>query len=124
MARRWLAGDVGTLRRLHAFLQSWGIINAHARVRARRGREPAPGPDSVLRLAPLVGAAEGVEAALTGPVAGRVAPLAGHANGALQPAIATGAQYYCNAMPWVNCTSLRYHCTKVPDVDLCPLAYA
>ncbi|KAL6780553.1 hypothetical protein ACKKBF_B12650 [Auxenochlorella protothecoides x Auxenochlorella symbiontica] len=123
-ARRWLAGDVGTLRRLHAFLQSWGIINAHARVRARRGREPAPGPDSVLRLAPLVGAAEGVEAALTGPVAGRVAPLAGHANGALQPAIATGAQYYCNAMPWVNCTSLRYHCTKVPDVDLCPLAYA
>lgn len=34
------------------------------------------------------------------------------------------AQYYCNAMPWVNCTELRYHCTKHPDVDLCPLAYA
>lgn len=30
----------------------------------------------------------------------------------------------CNALPWVDCTALRYHCTKVPDVDLCPAAFA
>lgn len=34
------------------------------------------------------------------------------------------SQYYCNAMPWVDCTELRYHCTKYPDVDLCPQAFA
>ena len=34
------------------------------------------------------------------------------------------ARYFCNAMPWVDCTALRYHCTKLPDVDLCPEAYA
>lgn len=33
-------------------------------------------------------------------------------------------RYFCNAMPWVECTQLRYHCTKVPDVDLCPQAFA
>ena len=34
------------------------------------------------------------------------------------------ARFFCNAMPWVDCTALRYHCTKIPDVDLCPEAYA
>ena len=34
------------------------------------------------------------------------------------------ARFFCNAMPWVDCTALRYHCTKMPDVDLCPEAYA
>ena len=34
------------------------------------------------------------------------------------------ARFFCNAMPWVDCTALRYHCTKLPDVDLCPEAYA
>ena len=33
-------------------------------------------------------------------------------------------RYFCNAMPWVDCTALRYHCTKLPDIDLCPEAYA
>ena len=32
------------------------------------------------------------------------------------------ARFFCNAMPWVDCTQLRYHCTKLPDVDLCPQA--
>jgi hypothetical protein len=27
-------------------------------------------------------------------------------------------------MPEVDCTARRYHCTRLPDVDLCPLAYA
>ena len=34
------------------------------------------------------------------------------------------ARFFCNAMPWVECTPLRYHCTKIPDVDLCPEAFA
>jgi hypothetical protein len=34
------------------------------------------------------------------------------------------AQFYCNAMPWVDCSELRYHCTRFPDIDLCPQAYA
>ena len=34
------------------------------------------------------------------------------------------ARFFCNAMPWVDCTTLRYHCTKLPDIDLCPEAYA
>lgn len=34
------------------------------------------------------------------------------------------ARFFCNAMPWVDCTALRYHCTKLPDIDLCPEAYA
>ena len=33
-------------------------------------------------------------------------------------------RFYCNAMPWVDCTALRYHCAKLPDVDLCPEAFA
>lgn len=33
-------------------------------------------------------------------------------------------RFFCNARPWVNCTAKRYHCTKIPDVDLCPEAYA
>ena len=33
-------------------------------------------------------------------------------------------RFFCNAMPWVDCTALRYHCTKLPDVDLCPEAFA
>lgn len=39
-----------------------------------------------------------------------------HAGGKLQ--------FFCNAMPWVNCTSCRYHCSKYPDIDLCPKAFA
>ena len=27
-------------------------------------------------------------------------------------------------MPTVECTQLRYHCTKLPDIDLCPQAFA
>lgn len=34
------------------------------------------------------------------------------------------ARFFCNAMPWVDCTAVRYHCTKMPDVDLCADAYA
>lgn len=41
----------------------------------------------------------------------------------LEPS-APGARFFCNAMPWVDCTALRYHCTKFPDVDLCPQAFA
>ena len=33
-------------------------------------------------------------------------------------------RFFCNAMPWVDCTALRYHCTKLPDVDLCAEAFA
>ena len=33
-------------------------------------------------------------------------------------------RFFCNAMPWVDCTTCRYHCTKLPDVDLCPDAFA
>jgi SWI/SNF related-matrix-associated actin-dependent regulator of chromatin subfamily C len=34
------------------------------------------------------------------------------------------ARFFCNAMPWVDCTPARYHCTRLPDVDLCPQAFA
>lgn len=33
-------------------------------------------------------------------------------------------QFYCNAMPWVDCTACRFHCSKLPDIDLCPQAFA
>jgi SWI/SNF related-matrix-associated actin-dependent regulator of chromatin subfamily C len=39
-----------------------------------------------------------------------------HAGGKLQ--------FFCNAMPWVDCTACRYHCTRIPDIDLCPQAFA
>ena len=38
--------------------------------------------------------------------------------------LAVQVRFFCNAMPWVDCTALRYHCTKLPDVDLCPEAFA
>ena len=34
------------------------------------------------------------------------------------------ARYFCNAMPWVDCTACRFHCTRIPDVDLCPEAFS
>lgn len=37
---------------------------------------------------------------------------------------AVQVRFFCNAMPWVDCTALRYHCTKLPDIDLCPEAFA
>ncbi len=40
------------------------------------------------------------------------------------PALAAQARFFCNAMPWVDCTAVRYHCTRMPDVDLCPEAFA
>ena len=27
-------------------------------------------------------------------------------------------------MPWVDCTACRFHCKKLPDIDLCPQAFA
>ena len=39
-------------------------------------------------------------------------------------AVRAQARFFCNAMPWVDCTALRYHCTRLPDVDLCPQAFA
>lgn len=122
-ARRWLAGDVGTLRRIHAFLHSWGLINARARIRPGR-LAAAGGPETVLEPAAAgsIKPDAAVDAALAGANGGRVAPAP--RSGFPHPAVAQGVQYYCNAMPWVNCTALRYHCTKLPDVDLCPLAFA
>jgi SWI/SNF related-matrix-associated actin-dependent regulator of chromatin subfamily C len=38
--------------------------------------------------------------------------------------VAAQARFFCNAMPWMDCTQLRYHCTKMPDVDLCSQAFA
>ena len=40
------------------------------------------------------------------------------------PLLRAQVRFFCNAMPWVDCTALRYHCTKLPDVDLCPEAFA
>ncbi|KAK2079995.1 hypothetical protein QBZ16_002390 [Prototheca wickerhamii] len=90
-ARRWLAGDVGTLRRIHAF-------SALRRARGGRGRR--------------------------GGRRRRRARGRARAAGLARPPAADGARFFCNAMPWVDCTALRYHCVKLPDVDLCPLAYA
>lgn len=122
-ARRWLAGDVGTLRRIHAFLHSWGLINAHARIRPGR-LAAAGGPEAILEPAAAgsVGPEAAADAAAAG--AGGVRVVAARAAGLARPPAADGARFFCNAMPWVDCTALRYHCVKLPDVDLCPLAYA
>lgn len=47
-----------------------------------------------------------------------------HFNGTAKDPSAAPVQFKCSAMPWVDCTALRYHCTTIPDVDLCPQAFA
>jgi SWI/SNF related-matrix-associated actin-dependent regulator of chromatin subfamily C len=92
-------------------------------MRWRAGAPQPTGVGAVLRLKPRPSPAEGVEAAAGGGGA-RVRPGAFRRAAPQPPAAATGARFFCNAMPWVDCTALRYHCTRIPDVDLCPQAYA
>lgn len=150
--RRCLVGDVNAIHRVWAFLDSWGIINYEA-LPPRHPDEPvdvikvdacnaplgravrvlrpppkalaAPSTHSLAAL-PVVTPTEGVQAAL--------APLGRHnvtvaakkdaAGRALLQGPGGPLEFFCNAMPWVNCTNARYHCTRFPDIDICPQAFA
>ncbi|KAK9817370.1 hypothetical protein WJX74_007089 [Apatococcus lobatus] len=145
-ARTLLAGDVNGILRVWTFLDSWGLINFSAKERPpadslgpapfqlapsgapaelKVGASPSPeSMDAVLKLPPT-SLADGLVAATRG--GGDTLRLATRRD--VYGRVATQApgrqvRYFCNAMPWVECTACRYHCTKYPDVDLCPAAYA
>lgn len=139
---KYVDADADFCRKVHHFLDKHGIINYDAAPSALQGAQVLPaklkegtgnfpaGPSSLLKLRTPVTAQEGLEAAVTSATVGRVAPIIVRPGafaiqpGGSQPAIATGVQYWCSAMPWVDCTAVRYHCTKFPDTTLCPEAYA
>ncbi|GAB4819040.1 hypothetical protein N2152v2_006086 [Parachlorella kessleri] len=144
-ARRHLTAEVNQVREIYEQLVAWGLINYTARQQAHPDglaalelvpddRLPGslrisrgPGAEALLKLPSRVKPSEGAEAAAQG---GGGSARVGLRRGAFAPpaerppAVATGVRYFCNAMPWVDCTALRYHCTKIPDVDLCPEAFA
>ena len=83
------------------------------------GRVPSEAPVREVRLPPQPGIGGSMSSTVAAAHAGCEMPrrLTGSAGG-------VQARFFCNAMPWVECTPLRYHCTKIPDVDLCPEAFA
>jgi len=104
---------------------------------------PPPGPAALFAFPPPGGGGGAVAAGVAAATGGRAGPHAAAAPGAsLAPwlgrrdrhgrpppseaPLPPGAlpRFFCSAMPWVDCTSLRYHCTRHPDVDLCPEAFA
>ena len=141
-ARTRYAGDSNLLRRIHAFLESWQLINyavppqrwepsaplgAAGQLPPHLVRAQPAGIDALLRLPrrvpPAVG---GAAAAAGGGGAGRVVErLPAAAAGVLsEPAAASGARFCCGALGCqADCTALRYHCTKQPGLDLCPACY-
>ncbi|KAK9813885.1 hypothetical protein WJX73_003291 [Symbiochloris irregularis] len=148
-----LTHDARVVQRVWGFLNSWGIINFQAvdgqgwgNAGQKLELPPAPpkaetgAPDGHRTLhgaagsnmAPLywpsAPSAANAVAAATGLATGGIimngrSPQEEHGASALIPPD-PHARYRCSAMPWVDCTACRYHCTKVPDVDLCPQAFA
>ena len=123
-------GDANDVRKVFDFLLRWGLINwrvegGKAAAMASRGGAPPTGTDALLHIEQNPGALEAAEAFATG-MPSRVTVRPGTFTSAVPqaPAIATGVRYFCNVHPYEDCTELRYHCTKLPDVDLCPQAYA
>eukprot|EP00803_Ostreobium_quekettii_P007065 evm.model.scf_1407.2 EVM.evm.TU.scf_1407.2 scf_1407:7799-21268(+) len=132
--RKFLAGDVNGIMRVFSFLEHWGLINFMAKDGPKEksqvdlglassgpppsmkitGQNSAPSSMGIFKF-PQPSCTEAANAATRG----------GQLNLATRK---TGfgrlVQYTCNAMPWVDCTTLRYHCTALPNVDLCPQAYA
>ncbi|CAL8469788.1 g9330 [Coccomyxa elongata] len=143
--RAGLEGDAGGLQRIYSFLDHWGLINYQADGTQQAASDVNPfaiAPSNLpgtVRLGRLPGPpnANALLSFHTPPAGNFAAAAATGAESTLhvitrrdqytQPAnqAPTGeARFFCNAMPWVDCTTLRYHCTKMPDVDLCPEAFA
>ncbi|KAK9830209.1 hypothetical protein WJX72_010310 [[Myrmecia] bisecta] len=141
--RRGLAGDAMAIQQVWAFLDEWGLINFQARPDADKFKTvdiSALGlpPGATVRTTPAAPSTEalfkfsrptvaGGQAAISAGGGGDMAQLItrkDHYNRTPADAPTTQPRFFCNAMPWVDCTAVRYHCTKYPDVDLCPEAYA
>lgn len=123
---RSLDGDANDVRKVFDFLQRWGLINFRG---ASGGvlidhAGAAQGANTIIRAKRNPGGKEAA-AAVTGG-SNRVVVRRNTFNRAVpdEPAVFTGKIYYCTVHPHEDVTRLRYHCTKIPDVDLCPLAYA
>eukprot|EP00884_Botryococcus_braunii_P007967 jgi/Botrbrau1/17171/Bobra.0157s0063.1 len=139
-----LDGEPHALVRVWDFLDKWGLINFQA-------KDGPPRPESSSQVLFEVAPAGKTDAVHIGGLAPRAAlldlPRQGSARGALTAAAggnealdlitrpdlygrtalkAPVAQpkFFCNAMPWMECTQSRYHCVKEPDIDLCPQAFA
>lgn len=136
-ARARAAADAGAVGRVHAFLDHWGIINFQAPPMA-----PTPAVADISGAPGCLRAAAGADALFRFPPASVAAGVAAAAGVGAPAALAAAAgrrdrwgrapgsapapapRFFCSALPWVDCTETRWHCTKVPDVDLCPQAYA
>jgi len=146
--RQCLAGDVSAIQRVHAFLDSWGLINFMAPEDAKLRSVPPkvvphsePDPEGMRTLAPEVGQPAtaslftfpaysaqpaGVRAHETTPPSNKdssIPALAVRRNVFDRVATLDGpTRYVCN-VTGKDCTDIRYHCLKQPDCDLHPDAF-
>lgn len=143
--RQALGGDANVILRIWTFLDDWGLINFQAKPRDSHAdthlqtttSDGAPAGYRMLYAPPT--SADALHRAHPPSVSNAVAALTGTATGGVMLNLASRrdeharsavhapdpqARFFCNAMPWVDCTACRYHCTKMPDVDLCPEAFA
>ncbi|GMH38909.1 hypothetical protein BSKO_06807 [Bryopsis sp. KO-2023] len=142
--RKQLTGDVIGIYRVFNFLDNWGLINYMAKDRSKdpttqvevaplsggpisaklSNQNPAPSTSALFRFGQTT-AQEGAEAATKGAQGGfNLITRKNHYGTTANDKSVNPPQFRCNAMPWVDCTAVRYHCVTIPDVDLCPQAYA
>ena len=123
-----LDADANDVRKVHDFLARWGIINWRdegGSGGALMDGGPMPtGADALLRMKRTHKAVDAAEAAAAGSSKVSVRQGTFKSAASQAPPMASGVRYYCNIHPYEDCTALRYHCTKLPDVDICPVAYA
>jgi SWI/SNF related-matrix-associated actin-dependent regulator of chromatin subfamily C len=136
--RRYLAIDVCTVLRLHAFLQHWGLINYNLSTSQRpvaRGPMDSTGlpvliamPNGTLVPKDVLSAGGASDASASSVTKGVVPASAAsthanifHTGASLVPA--SEAQIRCTVTGEV-CTSDRYHCIQKPELVISPAAWA
>ncbi|KAK4531282.1 hypothetical protein CCYA_CCYA07G2139 [Cyanidiococcus yangmingshanensis] len=130
--RRHLAGDVGAIMRVHAFLEHWGLINygvaPEARPQTVNGGLTASG-------ATLITSSSGGVAANTAGLEGGLPRILLFDDGSRVPksrmhlapmatrrelyAAAAAVEYQCDVCG-KDCSQRRYHCLLKADMDICP----
>ena len=122
--------DAGDVRKIFDFLIKWGIINWRDSASGgggflfNNGTAPLSGTDALLRVKKTPTPREAAEAITVGTSGAVVRPGTFQNAVPQAPAVAQGVSYLCNIHPYENITAARYHCTRLPDVDICPEAYA
>jgi len=133
--RRHLAGDVGAVMRVHAFLEQWGLINY--------GVAPETRPQTVSggfsgSGATLISTSSGSLAASSAGLEGGLPRIFLFDDGSRIPksrmhlapmatrrelyAAAAAIEYQCDVCGR-DCSQRRYHCLLKADMDLCPECY-